>query len=191
MKQKSRKSLTTLKREFQSFRHSGVGGNPSSIHDRSSSYCKPASHSQRQQPQPLHSVRSGAASPATAGGDDSDSACSVSTSTSTPAWGVNNNNSNNNSNKTSANRIPPRLVDQCLLDLFGTLLQEPCVIIIEDAHEMDESSWNVFLSFTEIKARAVIVLLQKPPGQLGPTANANAAKAVSSVAGTRNQTIAR
>jgi hypothetical protein len=40
--------------------------------------------------------------------------------------------------------------------------ERPVIILIEDAHEMDECSWRVLLTFPEIQVKAFLVMTQLP-----------------------------
>jgi hypothetical protein len=52
--------------------------------------------------------------------------------------------SGSGSGKANAPRIPARMMLSCLQDVFRELISaQPTVLVIEDAQEMDENSWQV------------------------------------------------
>ena len=59
--------------------------------------------------------------------------------------------------------VPAILMLTNLKDIFSHLLAEhPTVLIVEDAHEMDELSWKVLSSLLEMQIKAFLVLTQEP-----------------------------
>jgi class 3 adenylate cyclase len=59
--------------------------------------------------------------------------------------------------------VPAFLMLTNLKDIFSHLLAEqPTVLIVEDAHEMDELSWKVLSSLLKMQIKAFIVLTQEP-----------------------------
>ena len=59
--------------------------------------------------------------------------------------------------------VPTILMLTNLRDIFSHLLAEhPTVLIIEDAHEMDELSWKVLSSLLKMQIKAFLVLTQEP-----------------------------
>jgi class 3 adenylate cyclase len=76
------------------------------------------------------------------------------------------------SEKFEAN-IPSSMMLASLKDIFSLLFAEqPMVLIIEDAHEMDEPSWKVILSLLKMQMKAFIVLTQEPISYLMSLFNA-------------------
>ena len=57
---------------------------------------------------------------------------------------------------------------EVLNDLLTQLLrEEPVVVVIEDAHEMDEQSWNVLLSLVDASdVAALLVVTHESLGDL-------------------------
>ena len=69
---------------------------------------------------------------------------------------------NNNSEKFEA-KIPVSLMFGSLKEVFYNLfIEQPLVLIIEDAHEMDEASWKILISFMKMQVKVFIVLTQEP-----------------------------
>jgi hypothetical protein len=64
--------------------------------------------------------------------------------------------------------VPPTpIVIALVKDVFVKLLNEqPVVVVIEDAHEMDEGSWGVVLRLVETEADALLVLSHDSPEAL-------------------------
>jgi hypothetical protein len=74
-------------------------------------------------------------------------------------------------------RLPPRLIRQTLRDVFVYLLSEgPVVIIIEDAHFIDQNSWNTLLDFKDVLSKGLVLLTMCPPDQLDSSTEAGASK---------------
>lgn len=70
-------------------------------------------------------------------------------------------------------KIPTSLMLSSLKEIFTHLFAEqPMVLIIEDAHEMDEPSWKVLLSLMKMQIKAFIVLTQEPISYLMSLFNA-------------------
>jgi len=60
-------------------------------------------------------------------------------------------------------KIPNRHKQIILKDIFFKLLKEqPTVLVIEDAHEMDEASWKIFILLKEVEVKAFIVMTLEP-----------------------------
>ena len=60
-------------------------------------------------------------------------------------------------------KIPTRHINTTLKDIFLNLfLEQPVVIIIEDSHDLDESSWKILLSFIKMQVKVFVVLTQEP-----------------------------
>lgn len=76
------------------------------------------------------------------------------------------------SEKFEAN-VPSKMMLMSLRDIFTLLFAEqPMVLIIEDAHEMDEPSWKMMLSFMKMQLKTFIVLTQEPISYLMSLFNA-------------------
>ena len=45
---------------------------------------------------------------------------------------------------------------------YNLFIEQPLVLIIEDAHEMDEASWKILISFMKMQVKVFIVLTQEP-----------------------------
>jgi class 3 adenylate cyclase len=76
------------------------------------------------------------------------------------------------SEKFEAN-VPSSLMLASLKDIFCLLFAEqPMVLIIEDAHEMDEPSWKIILSLLKMQLKTFIVLTQEPISYLMSLFNA-------------------
>ena len=60
------------------------------------------------------------------------------------------------------NKLPARMILQILHDIFKALISEhQVVIIIQDAHFMDEQSWKVVQGFSELQAVKVGIVLTR------------------------------
>jgi hypothetical protein len=69
--------------------------------------------------------------------------------------------------------VPSSLMLASLKDIFSLLFAEqPMVLIIEDAHEMDEPSWKIILSLLKMQLKTFIVLTQEPISYLMSLFNA-------------------
>ena len=67
------------------------------------------------------------------------------------------------SGKANAPRIPARMMLSCLQDIFRELISaQPTVLVIEDAQEMDENSWQVLHALSELHLRCFVLLTQEP-----------------------------
>ena len=54
--------------------------------------------------------------------------------------------------------LPPRLINQCLKEIFIYLLNDIQVVIcMEYSHNIDKSSWNVLLNLAGITSRALMI----------------------------------
>jgi hypothetical protein len=62
-------------------------------------------------------------------------------------------------NTQQAARLPPRLLNQCLRDIFTFLLCEsPLVVLVGSMHFADMLSWDVIVNLANIPSMAMIVL---------------------------------
>ena len=62
-------------------------------------------------------------------------------------------------NTPQAARLPPRLLNQCLRDIFTFLLCEsPLVVLIGSMHFADMLSWDVVVNLVNIPSMAMLVL---------------------------------
>jgi hypothetical protein len=62
-------------------------------------------------------------------------------------------------NTQQASRLPPRLLNQCLRDIFTFLLCEsPLVVLVGSMHFADMLSWDVIVNLVNIPSMAMIVL---------------------------------
>ena len=60
-------------------------------------------------------------------------------------------------------RLPPRLLNQCLRDVFTYLLcKTPKVVVIESTHFVDMCSWEVLVNFGSVKSLAMFVITMEP-----------------------------
>ena len=60
-------------------------------------------------------------------------------------------------------KVPVSLMLSILKDIFSKLISEhPIVLIIEEAHEMDEFSWKLLLSLMKMQMKSFILLTQEP-----------------------------
>ena len=60
-------------------------------------------------------------------------------------------------------KIPIRHMSTIVKDIFLTLCRDqPVVILIEEAHNLDESSWRILVSLLKVKAKVFIVLTEEP-----------------------------
>lgn len=59
--------------------------------------------------------------------------------------------------------IPIRHMGTIVKDIFLTLCKDqPVVILIEEAHNLDEASWRILVSLLKVKAKVFIVLTEEP-----------------------------
>ena len=60
-------------------------------------------------------------------------------------------------------KIPTRHMNTILKEIFLNLFTEqPVVIIIEESHDLDESSWKILISLMKLPVKVFIVLTQEP-----------------------------
>ena len=60
-------------------------------------------------------------------------------------------------------KLPPRLLNQCLRDIFTYLLSEsPTVVVIEQIHHADVLSWDVIVNLVNISSMALFVITMEP-----------------------------
>jgi hypothetical protein len=68
-----------------------------------------------------------------------------------------------------SSRLPPRLLNQCLRDIFTYLLNEtPSVILISFIHFADMSSWDFMVNLINISSMALLVVTMEPFHLLQP-----------------------
>lgn len=66
-----------------------------------------------------------------------------------------------------APRLPPKLINQCLADVFTYLFNETRVIVaVEYAHYIDTLSWNVLLNLANKPSRALMVFTVSPVDEI-------------------------
>lgn len=64
-------------------------------------------------------------------------------------------------------RLPPRIINECLKDIFRYLFNEqPVVVVVEHAHFSDYLSWNVLLNLVNVTSRALLVITMVPMKEL-------------------------
>ena len=64
-------------------------------------------------------------------------------------------------------KLPPRLLNQCLRDIFTYLLSEsPTVVVIEQTHFGDLLSWDVIVNLINITSMAMLVIAMEPLQEL-------------------------
>ena len=64
-------------------------------------------------------------------------------------------------------KLPPRLLNQCLRDIFTYLLSEsPTVVAIEQTHLGDLLSWDVIVNLINITSMAMLVIAMEPLQEL-------------------------
>ena len=68
-----------------------------------------------------------------------------------------------------SSRLPPRLLNQCLRDIFAYLLNEtPSVILISFIHFADMLSWDFMVNLINISSMALLVVTMEPFHLLQP-----------------------
>ena len=68
-----------------------------------------------------------------------------------------------------SSRLPPRLLNQCLRDIFTYLLNEtPSVILISFIHFADMLSWDFMVNLINISSMALLVVTMEPFHLLQP-----------------------
>ena len=60
-------------------------------------------------------------------------------------------------------RLPPRLLSQCLREIFSYLFNVcPTVVVMEYAHFADYSSWTVLVNLVNISSLSLVVITMEP-----------------------------
>ena len=69
----------------------------------------------------------------------------------------------------TTNKLPKRIVKECLLAIFTYLLNGfPVVVVIEHAHMADNLSWEVMLDLVGVLSSGLLVMTMEPLGDFIP-----------------------